>query len=75
MCEVQLKEKKVIHSESNVKKIHGESMCGVQLKDRKRSMVRAMCEVQLKDRKRSLVRTMCEVQLKDRKKDLIEKDP
>ena len=27
-----------------------------------------MCEVQLKDRKRSMVRTMCEVQLKDRKK-------
>ena len=51
----------------SLKKIHGERMCGVQLKDRKRSMVRAMCE--LKDKKRSLVRTMCEVQLKDKEKD------
>ena len=43
-------------------------MCGVQLKDRKRSTVRVMCGVQLKDRKRSMVRAMCGVQLKDRKK-------
>ena len=43
-------------------------MCGVQLKDRKRSMVRAMCRVQLIDRKRSIVRAMCGVQLTDRKK-------
>ena len=35
-------------------------MCEVQLKDRKRSLVRTMCGVQLKDRKRSMVRAMCE---------------
>ena len=45
-------------------------MCGVQLKDRKRSMVRAMCEVLLKDRKRSMVREQC-VEYSSK----IEKDP
>ena len=51
-----------------LKKMLVREMCGVQLKDGKRSMVREMCGVQLKDGKRSMVREMCGVQLKDGKR-------